>query len=39
MPVPKDLLDIMACAFCKGDLRLDDYSYAPITTRLSGTFE
>ena len=23
MPVPKDLLDIMACAFCKGDLRLD----------------
>ncbi len=21
MPVPKDLLDIMACAFCKSDLR------------------
>ena len=23
MPIPKDLLDIMACAFCKGDLRLE----------------
>ena len=23
MPVPKDLLDIMACAFCKSPLRLD----------------
>ena len=23
MPVPKDLLDIMACAFCKSELRLD----------------
>ena len=23
MPIPKDLLDIMACAFCKGELRLD----------------
>ena len=23
MPVPKDLLDIMACAFCKSDLRLE----------------
>jgi uncharacterized protein YbaR (Trm112 family) len=23
MPVPKDLLDIMACSLCKGDLRLE----------------
>jgi uncharacterized protein YbaR (Trm112 family) len=23
MPIPKDLLDIMACAFCKGGLRLE----------------
>ncbi len=23
MPIPKDLLDIMACAFCKGELRLE----------------
>ena len=23
MPVPKDLLDIMACSFCKSELRLD----------------
>ena len=23
MPVPKDLLDIMACAFCKSQLRLE----------------
>jgi uncharacterized protein YbaR (Trm112 family) len=23
MPIPKDLLDIMACAFCKADLRLE----------------
>ena len=23
MPVPKDLLDIMACAFCKSELRQD----------------
>jgi uncharacterized protein YbaR (Trm112 family) len=23
MPIPKDLLDIMACAFCKAELRLD----------------
>jgi uncharacterized protein YbaR (Trm112 family) len=23
MGIPKDLLDIMACAFCKGELRLD----------------
>ena len=24
MPVPKDLLDIMACAFCKSELRLEN---------------
>ena len=23
MPISKDLLDIMACPFCKGDLRLE----------------
>ena len=23
MPISKDLLDIMACAFCKGDLKLE----------------
>ena len=23
MPIPKDLLDIMACALCKSDLRLE----------------
>ncbi len=23
MPIPKDLLDIMACAFCKGELVLE----------------
>jgi uncharacterized protein YbaR (Trm112 family) len=23
MAIPKDLLDIMACAFCKGELRLE----------------
>jgi hypothetical protein len=23
MPIPKDLLDIMACAFCKAELRLE----------------
>ena len=24
MPIPKDLLDIMACAFCKSELRQED---------------
>ena len=24
MPIPKDLLDIMACAFCKGGLRVEN---------------
>lgn len=23
MPIPRDLLDIMACAFCKSELRLE----------------